>query len=360
MPRLVLEVSASAALLRLCVARAANRNTRVDEPIPLRDAAQRFGVKLDRLRRAAWDGRLAARQVGNQWLVAPSEVARFLREGRRRSPSLTHDPALQGDAMPRIISVAVPKGGTGKTTTTLNMGAALAEQGQRVLLVDFDPQGNLTLSLGVRPGDLEHTAYSAITYFLTRFEPQLDLAIRPTGAGVDLVPASARLNLANDELAVAIQREYVLQKLLAPLAPRYDFILIDTLPYLGVLVVNALTAAHEVIIPLQAEYLATESVALILDQIQLMRRSGLNRDLAITGILLTMIDQRTVINREAITYARTVFGSQVHIFDTMIKRSVRFPESQASHQSILHYDPAGEGARAYRALAEEVLHARQA
>jgi chromosome partitioning protein len=258
--------------------------------------------------------------------------------------------------MARIIAVAVPKGGTGKTTTTLNLGAALAELGQRVLLIDFDPQGNLTQALGLRPSQLEHTVYSAIKYFLTRYEPQLELAICRTAAGVDLVPTSARLNLANDELAVAMQREFVLQKLLAPLATRYDYILIDTLPYLGVLVVNALAAANEILIPLQAEYLATESVALILDQVQLMRRSGLNPDLAITGILLTMVDQRTIINREAVEYARKTFGQQVRVFDSMIKRSVRFPESQASHQSILQYDPQGEGARAYRALAAEVLH----
>ena len=329
----------------------------MEERIPLKEAAQQFGVKLDRLRRAAWDGRLEAQLVGNQWLAFPSEVARFLRDGGRQRAT-TARASREGDAMTaRVISVAVPKGGTGKTTTTLNLGAALAAQGRRVLLVDFDPQGNLTQALGLRPGDVEHTAYTAIKYFLTRFEPQLESAIRPTTAGVDLVPASARLNLANEELAVAIQREFVLKKLLAPVAQRYDFILIDTLPYLGVLVVNALVAASEVLIPLQAEYLATESVSLILDQIQLMRRSGLNPDLTITGILLTMIDQRTVINREAIEYARKVFGSQVPVFETMIKRSVRFPESQASHESILQYEPQGEGARSYRALAEEVLHA---
>ncbi len=331
----------------------------MEEPIPLKEAAQQFGVKLDRLRRAAWDGRLEARQLGSQWIVAPSEVARFLRDGGRQRAPLARATPREGATMTRIISVAVPKGGTGKTTTTINLGAALAEQGQRVLLVDFDPQGNLTQALGLRPSDLEHTAYSAIKYFLTRYEPQLDLAIRPTAAGVDLVPASARLNLANDELAVAMQREYVLQKLLAPIASRYDFILIDTLPYLGVLVVNALVAAQEIVIPLQAEYLATESVALILEQVQLMRRSGLNPNLTITGILLTMVDQRTVINREAVEYARKTFGNHVKVFDTMIKRSVRFPESQASHQSILQYEPHGEGARAYRALAAEVLHAAE-
>jgi chromosome partitioning protein len=326
----------------------------VHDEIPLKMAAQQFGVKLDRLRRAAWDGRLAARRVGNQWLVDPLEVARFLQDHGRHRALHPLAPPREGDAMARVIAIAVPKGGTGKTTTTLNLGAALAEQGQRVLLVDFDPQGNLTQALGLRPSELEHTVYSAIKYFLTRFEPQLDLAVRATSAGVDIVPTSARLNLANDELAVAIQREFVLQKLLAPLLPRYDYILIDTLPYLGVLVVNALTAAHEVLIPLQAEYLATESVALMLDQVQLMRRSGLNATLEITGILLTMIDQRTIISREAIEHARTVFGHHVRVFDTMIKRSVRFPESQASHETILRYDPQGEGARAYRTLAEEV------
>jgi chromosome partitioning protein len=329
----------------------------VEDAIPLQEAARQFGIKADRLRRAAGEGRLEARLVGNQWLVLPSEVERFLREGGRRRPLVARSgPVPEGAGMARIIAVAVPKGGTGKTTTTLNLGAALAELGQRVLLIDFDPQGNLTQALGLRPSQLEHTVYSAIKYFLTRYEPQLELAICRTAAGVDLVPTSARLNLANDELAVAMQREFVLQKLLAPLAARYDYILIDTLPYLGVLVVNALAAANEILIPLQAEYLATESVALILDQVQLMRRSGLNPDLAITGILLTMVDQRTIINREAVEYARKTFGQQVRVFDSMIKRSVRFPESQASHQSILQYDPQGEGARAYRALAAEVLH----
>ncbi len=257
--------------------------------------------------------------------------------------------------MTRIIAMAVPKGGTGKTTTTMNLGAALAEAGQRVLLIDFDPQGNLTQALGFRPGDLDQTIYSAMKHFLTHYESQLVRAIRSTSAGIDLVPTSARLNLANDELTVAVQREFVLQKLLAPVLPDYDVIFIDTLPYLGILVVNALTAAQEVLIPLQAEYLATESVSLMLDQVQLIRRTGLNPKLSITGILLTMVDSRTIINREAVEYARKVFGSYVPVFQTVIKRSARFPESQANYQTILHYEPSGEGARSYRALAEEII-----
>lgn len=327
----------------------------MDGMIPIKEAAQQFGVKGDRLRRAAWQGRLSARFVGNQWMVHPSEVVRFLREGgRQREQTAGREQGQAGTA--RIIAVAVPKGGTGKTTTTVNLGAALAEQGQRVLLVDFDPQGNLTQSLGLRPGDLEHNIYTAIKYYLARYEPQLELAIHSTAAGIDLVPTSARLNLANDELAVAIQREFVLQRLLAPLASQYDLILIDTLPYLGVLVINALVAAHEVLIPLQAEYLATESISLILDQVQLMRRSGLNANLDITGILLTMVDSRTNINREAVDYIRRTFGGEVPIFDTMIKRSVRFPESQSNHLPIIKFEPNGEGAAAYRALAQEVLN----
>ena len=329
----------------------------LEDPIALQEAARQFGVKVERLRRAAWDGRLETRMVGNQRLVMPSEVARFLRDGGHRRSIEPQSSPRQGDRMARIIAVAVPKGGTGKTTTTLNLGAALAEQGKRVLLVDFDPQGNLTQSLGFRPGDLEHTVYSAIKYFLTRYEPQLEVAVHSTKYGIDLVPTSARLNLANDELAVAMQREFVLQKLLEPLLPRYDIVLIDTLPYLGVLVINALVAAQEVLIPLQAEYLATESVSLILDQVQLMRRSGLNPHLKFAGILLTMVDNRTMIHREAIEYARKVFGARVPVFETMVKRSVKFPESQAQHEPIIYYDRNGEGAKAYRALAQEVLRA---
>ena len=329
----------------------------MEPEVPLKVAAQHFGVKLDRLRRAAWDGRLDARLLGNKYVVTLAAVERFLAASGRPQPLSAPALSASGDAMARIIAVAVPKGGTGKTTTTLNLGAALSEQGKRVLLVDFDPQGSLTLALGVRAHELEHTIHSAMKYFLATYEPQLELAIQPTSVGVDLVPANIRLNLANSELTVATQGELVLQKLLAPVAARYDAILIDTLPYLGILVVNALVAAQELLIPLEAEYLATESVALMLEQIQFMRRSGLNPNLTVCGILLTQVDSRTVLNRQVVEFTRKEFGSRVPVFETVIKRSVRFPESQASGQSILQYDPNGEGARAYRALAEEVWDA---
>ena len=329
----------------------------MDDPVPLRVAAQEYGVKLDRLRRAAWQGRLQARHLGNQWLVTRPEVERFLREGGREPDPTIGIAAQERGTRAQIIAVAVPKGGTGKTTTTLNLGAALAEQGRRVLLVDLDPQGSLSLALGIRPQDVEHTIYSALKYFLGTYESQIEAAIRPTKAGVDLVPSNIRLNLANAELTIAPQGELILQKLLAPVLARYDTILIDTLPYLGILVLNALVAAHSVLIPLETEYLATESVTLMLEQIQFMRKSGLNPDLGIAGILLTQTDSRTVIGRQVADYARREFGARVPVFETTIKRSVRFPESQAVGKSILHYEPGGEGARAYRALAEEVWNA---
>lgn len=261
-----------------------------------------------------------------------------------------------------IYAVAVPKGGTGKTTTTLNLGAALGERGKRVLLVDFDPQGNLTQALGVRPGQLQTTVYDVIKHYTTTFESELESIIHKTSAGVDLVPASARLNLANDELATAIQREFVLSNLLAPVLSQYDFILIDTLPYLGILVVNALVAASKVLVPLQPEYLATESMQLLFSQVAMMRRSRLNPTLEIGGILLTMVDERTIIHREAVSYIQGLsnqvprgLDSKIRVFNTKVKRTIRFVESQARHQSILEYDSKSEAAQSYRALAEEIL-----
>ena len=328
-----------------------------EDEIPLREAAQQFGISLARLRRAAWDGRLAARFLGHQYLVAPSEVERFLRERGHQAMVAKVIRGREGESMARTIAVAVPKGGTGKTTTTLNLGAALVEQGQRVLLVDFDPQASLTLALGFRPDELEHTVYSAIKYFLTTFESQVELAILRTQVGLDLLPSNTLLNLANEELILAAQREFVLQNVLEPVTGRYDVILIDTLPYLGVLVVNALVAADEVLIPLEAEYLATASVTLIMKQVDMMRRSRLNPDLAIAGILITKVDERTIMSRETIVHARKVFGSRVTVFENTISNSVDFPTSQARHQSILQYAPNAKGAQAYRALAKEVLHA---
>ena len=224
------------------------------------------------------------------------------------------------------------------------------------MLIDFDPQANLSQSLGIDPDTHERNIYAALKRLLTSYDVRLNDMITPTTSGVDLVPGTALLNLANEELALALEREKALKKLLAS-TQGYDFIIVDTLPYLGVLTVNALVAAQEVLIPLQAEYLATKSTKLILDHVDVIRRAGLNPDLHVVGILLTMVDQRLIINREVIEYAIKTLGTRVPIFGTQIRRSVRVPESQAYHQSILQYDSTGPVAAGYRALAEEVLHA---
>ena len=260
--------------------------------------------------------------------------------------------------MTRIIAVAIPKGGTGKTTTTINLGAALAERGQRVLLVDFDPSGALTQALGVQADG--QTIYTAIAAYLTTYDPQLNTVIQRTNAGLDVVPADARLNLANGQL-VAVQRgEYALRNLLLPIAARYDIILIDTLPYLGILVDNALTAAQEIILPLQTEFLATLSVDLMIDHVAILRRSDPTAHLRITGILLTYAD-RTVMSRQVAAYTRdeltTGRAVDAPVFKTVIRRSVRFAEAQAMGKTILEYDSQGEAAQTYRALAQEVLDA---
>jgi chromosome partitioning protein len=197
-----------------------------------------------------------------------------------------------------------------------------------------------------------------IKEFIATWEPSLGRVIVPsTIPNVDIVPTDVWLNEADEELRSADRREYVLQKLLEPIAPAYDFVLIDTLPYFGMLVKNALVAADEVIIPMQAEFLATQSIAMMLKLVERIQRTGLNPLLRVLGVLVTQVDMRTNMGRQAESYARTEFLGRVPIFTTTIKRTVRMAESQAMGQSLFEYDPDGDAAAAYRALAEEVLRA---
>lgn len=327
----------------------------VDDPLTLRQAAKEFHVSLPRLRKAAEEGRLAATRPGNEYLVRPSEVSRFIRERGRRATTVPVVARREGSSMARIISVAIPKGGSGKTTTVINLGAALAELGQRVLLVDLDFQGSLTTALGLDPDHLAETSYTALKRFTQTYDTSTPLPICPTAIGVDLLPTNIDLTLAETELLQVFQRDHILQRLLAGVADQYDTILIDTHPSLDVLVDNALVAGPEVIIPLQAEFLSTRSLPLLLSKIQLMQRAGLK--VQVLGVLLTMAAPRTVIGRDTINFIRTTYGPHVRVFNTIIARSTRFPETPALATSILHHDPHGEGACAYRALAQEITNA---
>lgn len=355
--------------------------------MPLRQAADTTGVQYHRLRKAAGDGRLAAQKLGNQYVVLLSDVQRFLQQGdRRRRPVENMDtqagpvttatatamatvepvvpkvvPMLKPDPtrLARIITVTAPKGGTGKTTTTLNLGAALAEMGYRVLLVDCDPQGNLTLSSGIEASQLKSSLDSAIKHYMATYTPQIEPTIIEAPVGLDVVPSNIRLAGTADEMLINSQGVWVLQKLLRSVRPNYDFILIDTLPSLGVLVKNSLVAAQELIIPHESEPLSTEAVAMMLKQVDIIRRSELNSELKIAGILLTKVTKSKV-HREVIDFTRDEFGKQVRVFNTVIERSVQFAEAQGLHKTILSYKPKDKGAQAYRNLAQELIYGSDA
>jgi chromosome partitioning protein len=249
--------------------------------------------------------------------------------------------------MARIISVANQKGGVGKTTTALNLASALHKEGRRVLLVDLDPQAALTTSLNSPNHKDGRTVYE----LLLSQSSAKQVIIRSRSAP-DLIPASIDLAAAELELAAEMGRERVLADALATVADQYDFIVIDCPPSLGLLTVNALVAAGEVLVPLQCEYLAMRALNLLLRTIDRVR-TRLNRRLELAGILVTMYNGRTIHSREVLDEVRRAFGDKV--FPVVVGSSVRFKESPAAGLSILDYAGTHEGARAYRELAKEVL-----
>ncbi len=257
--------------------------------------------------------------------------------------------------MAKIIAVAMQKGGVGKTTTTMNLAAALAQMGQRVLAIDLDPQCNLTQHCGFDPDNLSPTIYQPLKQEVDGFESNVAEAIYETDEGFHLLPAQPELSLVELSLINTFSRERVLATLLQSIQANYDYILIDCNPSLGLLVVNALTAADGVIIPIQTEYLAARGALMILSTIQTVRRKQLNPDLEILGILLTMADTRTTLTRDIQTAVQDQYGDTIHIYKPVIKRSVRFAESAVAGQSILAYDPTTPGAEAYRAVAKEIV-----
>jgi chromosome partitioning protein len=286
--------------------------------------------------------------------VASSDLAELSRDGvlgptgrpvRRLAdpvPLTEHGPA-------RIIAMCNQKGGVGKTTTTINLGAALAECGRRVLLVDFDPQGALSVGLGVNTHELDLTVYNLL---MQRGVTIDDVLIKTNVAGLDLLPSNIDLSAAEVQLVTEVAREMTLQRVLRHVLDEYDYVLVDCQPSLGLLTINALTAAHGVMVPLECEFFSLRGLALLIDTVEKVKER-LNPDLELDGVLATMYDARTTHSRQVLARVVEAFGDKV--FDTVIARTVRFPETTVAGEPITSWAPGSSGARAYRALAREVL-----
>ncbi|RME82428.1 MAG: ParA family protein [Caldilineae bacterium] len=252
--------------------------------------------------------------------------------------------------MARVIAVANQKGGVGKTTTVINLGAAFAEKGHRVLLVDLDPQAALTAAYGIDPFSLERSVY----HVMLAQEMNVDGVIhKDVRARLDILPANLDLAGAEVELIAQVGREYLLREALASVQSNYEFILIDCGPSLGLLTINALTAATEVLVPLLCEYLSLRGMGILFDTIRRVR-DRTNPRLKVLGIVITIFDSRTLHSREVLEEVKAMFGD--YVFKTPIRKSIRFSEAVAAQMPILEYVPNHPGTDAYRHLAEEILH----
>jgi chromosome partitioning protein len=267
----------------------------------------------------------------------------------RPMPVFPDPPALDGHGPARVIAMCNQKGGVGKTTTTINLGAALAEVGRKVLLVDFDPQGALSVGLGVPTHQLDVTIYNLL---VERGHDVRDVIQSTRTPGLDIIPANIDLSAAEVQLVGEVAREMVLARVLRPLLDDYDVILVDCQPSLGLLTVNALTAAHGVVIPLECEFFAMRGVALLVETIEKIC-DRLNPRLTVDGILATMYDGRTLHSREVVRSVVDHFGDQV--FHTVISRTVKFPDASLAAEPITTYAATHPAAEAYRQLARELI-----
>jgi len=267
----------------------------------------------------------------------------------RPLPVLPEPALIDRHGPARVIALCNQKGGVGKTTSTINLGAALAEYGRRVLLVDFDPQGALSVGLGVNPMELDRTIYNSL---MDRQITADDILLKTNLPGMDLLPSNIDLSAAEVQLVGEVAREQTLKRVLEPVVPDYDVVLIDCQPSLGLLTINALTASDGVIIPLECEFFSLRGVALLIQTIDKVRER-LNPQLELEGILATMYDRRTVHGREVLTRVVEAFGEKV--FHTVINRTVRFPETTVAGEPITTFASSSSAANAYRELAREVV-----
>lgn len=254
--------------------------------------------------------------------------------------------------MSKIIAITNQKGGVGKTTTSVNLGASLATLGKKVLLVDIDPQGNTTSGVGINKADVEYCIYDVIINEINPLDAILDTAVE----NLKIIPATIQLAGAEIELVPTISREVRLKRSLHAVKHLFDYILIDCPPSLGILTVNSLTASDSVLIPIQCEYYALEGLSQLLNSVRLVQKH-LNTTLQIEGVLLTMFDARTNLGIQVIEEVKKYF--QTKVYQTVIPRNVRLSEAPSHGQSIVTYDPKSKGAEVYMDLAKEVISHEQ-
>jgi chromosome partitioning protein len=267
----------------------------------------------------------------------------------RPLPELPVPAPLSATGPARIIALCNQKGGVGKTTTTISLAGALAAYGRKVLVVDFDPQGAASVGLGINPHELDRTIYNVL---MERGASMADVVRHTSVPGLDLVPANIDLSAAEVQLVGEVARESVLSRALRDVEDSYDVILVDCQPSLGLLTVNALTAAHGVLIPLECEFFALRGVALLVETVEKVR-DRLNPRLQVDGILATMYDPRTLHSREVLARVHEAFGDQ--LLQTVIGRTVKFPDASVAAEPITTYAPNHPGALAYFQLARELV-----
>ena len=250
--------------------------------------------------------------------------------------------------MAKIIAIVNQKGGVGKTTTAINLAAFIGKKRKSVLVVDLDPQGNATSGLGIDKGQLEETTYD----MLVNEVDASDIIVESSAANVDIIPTNINLAGAEVELVSAMSREQILKNAISEVADNYDYVIIDCPPSLGLLTINALTAAEEIIVPIQGEYYALEGLTQLVDTINIVKKK-LNPDINICGVVLTMFNMRTQLSKQVKEEVDDYFGKKV--FKTIVPRNVRLAEAPSYGLSINDYDHNSKGAKAYEALAAEVI-----